>query len=98
MTTPTNPRPDDTDTKPTAATVVLGATTYRVEHITTDHARSTYLHGPNGARYYLRPYLGPDTGLRQVISMTTGAPLRKHGNEIRVHQLGDVIELAPPRR
>ena len=97
MATPTNPRPED-DATTTAATITLGVTTYRVEHVTTDHARSTYLIGPNGARYYLRPYSGPDTGLRSVISMTTGAPLRKHGNRVRVHQLGDVIELAPPRR
>lgn len=87
-----------------AGTVLLGATTYRVEvHEWTypdpqPVSTETYLIGPRGARYLLRGFLGPDTGLRQVISMTSGAPLRVRGNEIRVHQLGDIIETAPTRR
>ena len=84
--------------------VLLGATTYRVEvhEWTYPDARpasaETFLIGPRGARYLLRGFLGPDTGVRQVISMTSGAPLRVRGNEVRVHQLGSIIETAPTRR
>lgn len=82
-----------------AGTVTLGATTYRVEVQAYDNGRTTtWLKGPRGADYHLRPFLGEDTGLRQVISWKTGRALRVRGNEVRVYQIGDVIETAPARR
>lgn len=83
--------------------VTLGRTTYAVEtwtHTWTDELRGglecsdtmTVLTGPRGAQYFLRGYLGKDTGRRQIISFTSGQPLRVNGNEVRVHLLGDVIE------
>lgn len=80
--------------------VTLGKTTYKVEEWDfhaqdgTRYESMTVLTGPKGAQYFLRGFLGPDTGLRQVISMKSGAPLRQRGNEIRVIRLGDVIEMA----
>lgn len=80
-------------------TVTLGRTTYQVrEHVYRDgrYSSSTYLQGPRGAFYYLRPYLGDDTGLRQVISMASGAELRVRGNRVQVWHIGDVIETTKP--
>ncbi len=85
--------------------VVLGKTTYKVEewvHTFVDHLRGdvtvtdtmTVLTGPRGAQYFLRGFLGEDTGRRQVISFTSGAPLRVKGNEVRVVHLGGHIEVA----
>ncbi len=82
-------------------TVKLGRTTYKVtESVYRDgrHPSSTYLTGPRGATYYLRPFLGEDTGLRQVISMGSGNPLRVQGNEVRVYHLGSHIEVATKPR
>lgn len=84
-------------------TVKLGRTTYTVrEHAYRDgrYPASTYLTGPRGATYYLRPFIerGGDSGLRQVISMGSGSPLRVQGNEVRVHHLGDHIELVTAPR
>lgn len=90
-----------TNTAPTvtpAGTVTLGRTEYRVELVTTEHATTTFLYGPRGAVYFLRGFIyrrgAVDTGVRQVISWKSGAPLRVHGNEVRVVQVGDVIEVA----
>ena len=79
-----------------APPVTLGRTTYRVE-TQTMHASGnveTWLHGPRGAVYFLRPYLGPDAGLRQVISWKSGSELRVNGNRVRVYLIGDRIEVA----
>jgi hypothetical protein len=79
--------------------VTLGRTTYTVtEHYYVDgrYPASTYLTGPRGALYYLRPFLGPETGLRQVISMGSGNELRVRGNAVRVWHIGDVIETTKP--
>lgn len=83
-------------------TVTLGRTTYTVQSFThnwtengTDHEMTdTILTGPRGATYILRPFLGQDNGLRQVISFKSGQPLRVNGNEVRVHHIGDIIEVA----
>lgn len=83
-----------------AGTVTLGRTTYRVETqtMTATGNVETWLHGPRGAVFFLREYLGADDGLRQVISWKSGAPLRVNGNEVRVYLLGNVIETAKSRR
>lgn len=52
-----------------------------------------HLTGVRGATYFLRGFLGDDTGVRQVISWKSGQPLRIKGNEVRVIVLGDVIEV-----
>jgi hypothetical protein len=82
-------------------TVKLGRTTYTVtESVYRDgrYPSSTYLTGPRGALYFLRGFLGEDTGLRQVISMGSGNPLRVQGNEVRVFHFGDHIEVATKPR
>lgn len=81
----------------TAADVTLGRTTYSVEIFTYSTGRAdTFLAGPRGARYLLRPFIerDGDSGLREVISMTSGQPLRVRGNVVRVHHIGDCIEVA----
>jgi len=89
----------------THGTVTLGKTTYQVEEIVINglddqsqpyRDASTYLIGPRGARYLLRPFIekNGDSGLRQVISMGSGAPLRIRGTEVRVHAIGNIIEVA----
>lgn len=60
-----------------------------------------HLAGPRGATYFLRGYMrqlviGQDDGVRQVISWTSGQPLRVKGNEVRVVVVGDVIEQYVP--
>lgn len=78
-------------------TVTLGKTTYRVKvHTFENGEHDTHLVGPRGAVYFLRPFIERkgDTGLRQVISWKSGSPLRVRGNEVRVHEIGDVIEVA----
>lgn len=85
--------------------IVLGTTTYAVTEVQISGyvnmlgeirpPHSTWhLTGPRGAVYFLRGFLRDDTGLRQVISWKSGQPLRVKGNEVRVIQLGDVIEKA----
>jgi hypothetical protein len=81
--------------------VTLGRTTYTVtEHSYEDgrYPSSTYLTGPRGATYYLRPFIekAGDSGLRQVVSMGSGNPLRVRGNEVRVWHIGDLIETTKP--
>ena len=87
-------------------TVTLGTTTYAVSEVLfsaytdaitgdTRPPKSEWeLTGPRGAVYFLRAFIEKDgdTGLRQVISWKSGAPLRVRGNEVRVHVLGDIIE------
>lgn len=87
-----------------AGTVTLGATTYTVSellfsayhdavrNVDVPAASNYHLTGPRGAVYFLRGYLGPDTGVRQVISWKSGNPLRVRGNEVRVVVIGDHIE------
>lgn len=75
--------------------ITLGRTTYTAETQTFESGRSqTMLTGPRGAVYFLREFLGEDTGLRQVISFKSGQPLRVRGNEVRVYHIGDQIEVA----
>jgi hypothetical protein len=83
--------------------VTLGRSKFRVERqdYTDRSSHTTWLHGERGAVYFLRPYAerGGDTGLRQVISWKSGAPLRQQGNEVRVVEFGTHIEtyVAKPR-
>ena len=96
-----------TTTVTTLQPVTLAGTPYTVEeHVYTwtraDGSTATgvdvFLTGPRGALYILRGFLGHDDGERQVISCTSGAPLRKLGNEVRVVRIGDVLEqiVRPP--
>lgn len=76
-----------------APAVELAGKPYAVEIQTyADGSTDVHLTGPRGALYFLREFLGADTGVRQVISWKTGQPLRSKGNEIRVVHIGDVIE------
>lgn len=93
-------------------TVTLGKSTYDVVELlfseyvdalsgdTRPASSEHYLIGARGARYLLRPYLlrpgQTDNGVRQVISMGSGAPLRQQGNEVRVIVVGDMIEKYVP--
>lgn len=91
---------------PTAVTehgapVVIAGRMMTVEVITStfdigngpQQSTSTYLIGARGARYLCRPFLGDDDGVREVISMGSGAPLRdKCQRPVRVLVLGDVVE------
>ena len=79
--------------------VCLGTTTYAVQrntyvHPGADIRTETHIIGPKGSVYLLRPFIerGGDTGLRQVISLNTGAALRRRGNEVRVIEIAGVIE------
>lgn len=79
--------------------VKLGSATFEVHRFVFEHPGSeprfeTHLIGKRGATYLLRPYLekNGDSGLRQVISLNTGAPLRQKGNEVRVIEIAGVIE------
>jgi hypothetical protein len=86
----------ETYTVTEAGTITLGRTEYRVEvqTATSGEVMNTWLYGPRGATYFLRGFLGTDTGRRQVISWKSGQPLRVRGNEVRVNILGGVIEVA----
>lgn len=79
--------------------VKLGFSTFEVRRFVFEHPESkprfeTHLIGKRGATYLLRPYLekNGDSGLRQVISLNTGAPLRQKGNEVKVIEIAGVIE------
>jgi len=79
--------------------VKLGSSVFEVRRFTFEHPGSeprfeTHLIGKRGTTYLLRPYLEKkgDSGLRQVISLNTGAPLRQNGNEVRVIEIAGVIE------
>ena len=75
--------------------VQLGRTRFRIEvQVYTDGRRFTWLCGPRGSEYFLRPFLGPDDGLRQVVNARTGEVMRCRGNDVLVIEIGDVIELA----
>lgn len=93
MTTNTNTTPGYTMRD--AGEVTIAGRRMRVEVQAYDNGRTTtWLHGPRGAVYVLREFLGADTGVRQVISWKSGAPLRhsRSQREVRVLLLGDVIE------
>jgi hypothetical protein len=76
-----------------AGVVFLAGRAYSVEVQTFHNGHTmTWLRGQRGAMYFLRPYRGKDDGLRQVISWRSGMPLQIRGSEVRVVQLGDVIE------
>ena len=47
--------------------------------------------GPRGGVYFLRPFLGNDTGKHQVIEYSTGKPWRHLGHEVRATLIGDVL-------
>ena len=78
----------------TEAPVVLAGRVFTVESQTMDNGNvATWLTGSRGASYFLRPFLGEDNGLREVISFNSGAPLRdKCQRPVRVLLVGDVIE------
>lgn len=78
----------------TATELLFSSYTDRITGETRPESHDVHLTGPRGAVYLLRPFLGADTGLRQVISLGSGAPLRRKGNEVRVIRIGDVIEVA----
>lgn len=82
-------------------TVTLRDTMFDVERLTFTYAdgtetTETHLIGKRGARYLLRPLLerGGDSGIREVISLKSGAPWRKGGNSIRVIEIAGAIEEA----
>lgn len=81
-------------------TIELAGTTFEIERITNEFNdgttdTDTYLHGARGAVYLLRPYIerGGDTGIRQVISLKSGAPWRKKGNAVHVVEIAGMIEV-----
>lgn len=76
------------------APVILAGRLFTVETQTLESGSvTTWLYGARGAVYFLRPFLGADAGLREVISWKSGAPLRdKAQRAVRVTLLGDVIE------
>lgn len=78
----------------TEAPVVVAGRVFTVETQTMESGRvMTWLTGARGAVYFLREFLGEDTGRRQVISWKSGAPLRdKCGREVRVLLVGDIIQ------
>lgn len=80
-------------------TVTLGKSAFDVVRMATispdgETTHDTHLIGARGAVYLLRPYLerNGDTGIRQVISLGSGVPMRKRGNEVRVIEVGGLIE------
>lgn len=78
-----------------AGTTVLAGSKFSVQIATYTNAEGvshsdTHLIGARGSMYLLRTT--SQSGVFQVISLNTGAPWRKHGNEIRVVQLGNIIE------
>lgn len=82
-------------------TVTLRGTTFNVERITFTYDdgtenTETHLIGARGAAYLLRGFIerGGDSGIRELISLKSGAPWRKHGNAIRVIEIAGVIEEA----
>jgi hypothetical protein len=83
-----------TYTTQTEAPVTIAGRVFTVETQTMDSGRvTTWLIGSRGAVYFLREFTGPDTGVRQVISFKSGAPLRdKCSREVRVLLVGDMIE------
>lgn len=78
-----------------AAPVTLGNTTYQVRVQRFNNGNEeVHLTGPRGAEYFLRGYMGEDTGKRQVISWKSGQPLRVKGNEVKVIYIAGIIEVA----
>lgn len=77
-----------------AAPVVLDGKVFTVEVQTMDSgSQTTWLYGQRGGVYFLREFLGEDTGKREVISWKSGAPLRDRCQRpVRVLLVGDVIE------
>lgn len=82
-------------------TTELRGTTFQVQRLTFNYVSGeetteTHLIGARGARYLLRPFLerGGDSGIRELISLTSGAPWRKRGNAVRVIEIAGVIEEA----
>jgi hypothetical protein len=77
------------------ADLKIRSTTYTVEtqvYKDDNYKPVTYLTGPRGASYFLRAYTN-QAGLFQVISWTTGMPLRILGNPVEVIQLGNILEV-----
>ena len=76
--------------------VTIGGRQFTVETSTWGAAgrtlTNTVLTGPKGAKFFLRPVPGADTGDRQVVSYKSGQPLRINGTEVRVIQIGDILE------
>lgn len=92
-----------------AAPVIIDGKVFTVEvttHRWVDHLRgdlaceavSTYLRGQRGALYLCRGFLRDSTGLAEVVSVKSGAPLRDRCQRpVRVLVLGDVVEQVAPR-
>lgn len=82
-------------------TIELRGTKFEVQRMTHtfndgETTTDTYLYGPRGAMYMLRPFIERkgDSGIRELISMKSGAPWRKRGNPVRVIEIAGVIEEA----
>lgn len=79
-------------------TVTLGKSTFKVKrHVSQTREgvqlnSTTYLEGKRGAIYLLRPFLGDDTGARQMVSTKTGAEYRVKGNRVKVIEIAGIIE------
>lgn len=80
-------------------TVTLGTSIFEVRRFTFAYPGSkerfeTHLIGKRGSTYLLRPYMerNGDSGIRQVISLNTGAPLRQQGNVVEAIEIAGVIE------
>lgn len=80
-------------------TVTLSGSIFHVQRFITqidgqEPTTETHLIGARGSQYLLRRYIERkgDSGIRQVISLNTGAVYRKQGNEIRVIEIAGVIE------
>lgn len=111
QTTTTNPDGSTYTVTPGGTVTIKGSTFHvqRVSFVAADGTENheTHLIGARGTMYLLRPYLPrlaadgtmrPDDGVRQIISLNSGAPWRKHGNEVRVREVGGVIKAFDARR
>lgn len=81
-----------------SAITLAGQTfTAEVHRSATNPATDTvFLTGKRGGLYFLRSYLGEDTGRYEVVSFKTGAPLRdKTQAPVRVFWVGDILERRP---
>lgn len=86
-----------TDTaRTTGETVTIAGRTFTVTRYA--DTGNVELVGARGAAYFLRGFLGEDTGRRAVVSWKSGAELRdRTGRAVRVVELGGVIEESASR-
>lgn len=80
----------------TDATITLAGQTFTVEVHRSESGPAcdtVFLTGKRGGTYFLRNYIGEDTGRYEVINFKSGAPLRdKTLAAVKVFWIGDVIE------